>query len=100
MAIPNSTFRAFVQKLGNSDPSTFVGNEGDIFWDPNTGELKVSDGSTPGGIAVTGGGGGGASQSYVDNKVGLATAGLASETYVPSTDWNYNHSTSDSEFDS
>ena len=82
MAIPNSTFRAFIQKLGNSDPSTFVGNEGDIFWDPNTGELKVSDGSTPGGVAVTGGGGGGASQSYVDNKVGLATAGLASETYV------------------
>ena len=55
MTIPNSTFRAFVQKLGNSDPSTFVGNEGDIFWDPNTGYLRRSDGSTPGGIAVSGG---------------------------------------------
>ena len=56
MAIPNSTFRAFIQKLGNSDPSTFVGNEGDIFWDPNTGELRRSDGSTPGGVTLTGGG--------------------------------------------
>jgi len=83
MAIPNSTFRVFSQKLGGTDSSQFVGNEGDIFWNPNTGELKVSDGSTPGGVAITGAGGtGGVSQLYVDNKVGLSTAGLASETYV------------------
>lgn len=83
MTIPNSTFRVFPQKLGGTDPSQFVGNEGDIFWDPNTGELKVSDGSTPGGVAVTGGGGsGGVSASFVTTKVGLATAGLASEDYV------------------
>jgi len=83
MTIPNSTFRVFSQKLGGTDSSQFVGNEGDIFWNPNTGELKVSDGSTPGGVAVAGAGGtGGVSQSYVNNKVGLSTAGLASETYV------------------
>lgn len=54
MAIPNTTFRAFVEKLGDIDPGLFVGNEGDLFYDPNTASLKISDGVTPGGIPVVG----------------------------------------------
>ena len=54
MAIPNTTFRAFVEKLGDTEPGLFIGNEGDLFYDPNTASLRISDGVTPGGIAVTG----------------------------------------------
>jgi len=54
MAIQNTTFRAFVEKLGATQAETFVGNEGDLFYDPNTSQLRISDGSTPGGIIVTG----------------------------------------------
>lgn len=56
MTIPNSTYRVLVEKLGDSDPSQFIGNEGEVFYDPNTPELKLSDGSTLGGIAIGGGG--------------------------------------------
>ena len=52
MAIPNTTFRVFVEKLGNIEAVDFIGNEGDLFYDPNTTTLRVSDGSTPGGSQV------------------------------------------------
>jgi hypothetical protein len=54
MTIVNTTFRAFVEKLGDVEASTFIGNEGDLFYDPNTASLRVSDGTTPGGVAVAG----------------------------------------------
>ena len=54
MTIPNTTFRAFVEKLGDSQAGSFIGNEGDLFYDPNTASLRVSDGVTPGGVAVAG----------------------------------------------
>lgn len=50
MSVPNTTYRAFPEKLGDSLPSQFVGNEGELFWDPNSGQIKVSDGITPGGL--------------------------------------------------
>ena len=58
----NTTYRVLVEKLGASDPSTFVGNEGELFFDPNGTSLKISDGSTVGGVAA--GGGGGASEAF------------------------------------
>ena len=54
MAIPNTTFRAYVEKLGATEAATFIGNEGDLFYDPNTASLRVSDGTTPGGVPVAG----------------------------------------------
>jgi alpha-tubulin suppressor-like RCC1 family protein len=53
MTITNSTFRFFLEKLGDEVASTFVGHEGDIFYDPNTGILRLSDGNTPGGVPIT-----------------------------------------------
>ena len=53
MAIQNTTFRVFVEKLGSSEAADFIGNEGDLFYDPNDAELRLSDGSTPGGILVS-----------------------------------------------
>ena len=46
------TYRPFLEKLGGTDSSTFVGNKGELFYDPNAGTLKVSDGSTAGGISA------------------------------------------------
>ena len=40
--------------------NTFIGEVGNIFFDPDTGELRLSDGITPGGIPLGAGGGGGA----------------------------------------
>ena len=50
MAIQNTTFRVYVEKLGASQAIDFIGNEGDLFYDPNEAELRLSDGTTPGGI--------------------------------------------------
>ena len=40
--------------------SGLVPNDGTLIVDPDTNELKIGDGSTPGGVALSGGGGGGA----------------------------------------
>ena len=53
MAIQNTTFRVYVEKLGASEADDFIGNEGDLFYDPNDAQLRLSDGSTPGGVVVT-----------------------------------------------
>lgn len=77
MTIPNSTYRVLVEKFGDSDPTQFIGNEGEVFYDPNTAELKLSDGTTPGGITVggggTGGGGGGGESFWASSGVGIHT---------------------------
>ena len=51
-----SVYSSFNEKLGGSSASTFVGNKGDLFWDPESTTLRVSDGTTPGGVEVVGGG--------------------------------------------
>ena len=73
MSVPNTTYRSFVEKLGNTPASEFIGEEGDLFWNPETGSLRVSDGSTPGGIAASATG---------TQTLGISTAGLASIAYV------------------
>ena len=54
-----SVFRTFLEKLGGTTSSSYVGTKGDLFFDPDqaTPVLKVSDGSTAGGVSVTGIGG-------------------------------------------
>jgi len=56
----NKTFVAFVDKQGGTNVTDYIGNEGELFYDPSTTTLRVSDGSTPGGIAIPGSSGGGA----------------------------------------
>ena len=50
----NTTYRILVEKLGGTDPSDFVGNEGEIFYDPTASSpiLRLSDGDTVGGSSV------------------------------------------------
>lgn len=49
--------RLYSEKLGASSVTTFVGNHGEIFYDPASLTLRISDGSTPGGRLMVGGGG-------------------------------------------
>jgi hypothetical protein len=48
----NTTYRVFLEKLGGTDPASFVGDAGELFFDPSIPALKLSDGSTPGGIGI------------------------------------------------
>ena len=63
--ITNTTYRVLVEKLGGAEPSQFVGNEGEIFYDPSIPSLSLSDGSTIGGLAIVGGGGTTLSQTLI-----------------------------------
>lgn len=50
----NSIYRVFVEKLGGTGiTTTFIGNEGELFWDPTSTALKMSDGTTAGGVSIT-----------------------------------------------
>ena len=51
----NITHRAFVEVMGGTSASSFVGNEGDLFYDRHDTTLRVSDGVTAGGNPVGGG---------------------------------------------
>jgi hypothetical protein len=53
MSLSNTVYRFFVEKLGGANPSTFVGDEGEVFYNPEIGSLKLSDGTSPGGITIT-----------------------------------------------
>ena len=48
-----STFKLYADKMGATDPTTYIGREGDIFYNPELGSLRRSDGTTPGGVSVT-----------------------------------------------
>jgi len=43
---------AYVQELESQSAATYVGKEGELFYDPTTSVLRVSDGSTAGGVTV------------------------------------------------
>jgi len=58
----NTTYRVFTEKLGDSDPDQFVGNAGEVFYDPNGTALKISDGTTAGGVSI---GGAPAAQGFI-----------------------------------
>jgi hypothetical protein len=46
---PNTTYRIYLEKLGATDASQFIGDEGEYFYSPSDGNLRISDGTTPGG---------------------------------------------------
>jgi hypothetical protein len=50
----NKTFKLFADKMGGRQASEYIGTEGEIFYDPTTTSLRISDGSTAGGISISG----------------------------------------------
>lgn len=49
----NKTFKIFADKMGGNPAASYIGSAGDIFYDPEIGSLKLSNGTSPGGIAIT-----------------------------------------------
>ena len=47
-----TTRKIFTDNLGGTSASTYIGRRGEIFYDDATGDLRRSNGTTPGGIAV------------------------------------------------
>ncbi len=50
----NVTFKMFVDKMGGTDADSYIGRVGDLFYDPYSGELRISDGVTVGGNHISG----------------------------------------------
>ena len=57
---PTAIQRFFTSRDNNANAATYVGQEQRLWYDPVTNAIYVSDGSTPGGIMVSGGGSGNA----------------------------------------
>jgi hypothetical protein len=53
----NKTYKVLLEKLGGTNAANYIGNEGELFFDPTTTTLRVGDGTTSGGSVVSGGGG-------------------------------------------
>jgi len=49
----NKTYKLFADKMGGNPAASHIGVTGELFYDPEIGALKISDGVTPGGIAIT-----------------------------------------------
>jgi len=49
----NSTFKFFSEKMGGHPASTFIGQYGEVFYDPALGNLRLADGVTIGGLPLT-----------------------------------------------
>jgi hypothetical protein len=49
----NKTFKLFADKMGGNPAASFIGTAGDIFYDPEIGSIKLSNGTIPGGITIT-----------------------------------------------
>jgi len=47
-----TTYKLFPDKLGGTNASQFIGNNGEMFYDSATGFLRRSDGVTPGGVLL------------------------------------------------
>jgi hypothetical protein len=48
----NVIYRIYAEHLGNSNVQTFIGNSGELFYNPASGALRISDGSTLGGNPI------------------------------------------------
>lgn len=48
----NKTYQNFVEKLGGTHAENFIGDSGMMFWNPETGELRLGDGVTAGGVSL------------------------------------------------
>lgn len=46
------TFKFFHDKLGGTAVTNYIGTEGEIFYNAEVGDLRISDGVTPGGILL------------------------------------------------
>lgn len=51
----NTTYRVLLEKIGGTNPAQFKGDAGELFYDPRLPVLKLSDGTTAGGLTISSG---------------------------------------------
>lgn len=72
-------------RVNGVDPFTFVGDEFRLFYNPDTKSIRISDGTTPGGLPIAGGSGGSSAEAIYSISTPPATPnGLM--WYNPNTD--------------
>jgi len=49
----NATFKFFSEKMGGNPANTYIGQFGEVFYDPSVGNLRLGDGATAGGVSLT-----------------------------------------------
>jgi len=49
----NKTYKLFADKMGGRSAASYIGVAGDLFYDPEIGSIKLSNGVNPGGLAIT-----------------------------------------------
>jgi hypothetical protein len=65
----------FTSRDNNANAETYVGQEGRIWWDPDTNAFYHSDGNTPGGLLITGGSSGNGTVGGINTTVQFNNAG-------------------------
>jgi hypothetical protein len=48
-----TTRKLFADAMGGTEVSSYIGNKGEIFYDQEAGPIRISDGTTAGGIPIT-----------------------------------------------
>jgi hypothetical protein len=48
----NKTYKLLADKMGGNPAASFIGKSGELFYDPEIGSLKISNGTSPGGISI------------------------------------------------
>lgn len=96
----NKTFKTYVDKMGATTATDYIGKEGELFYDSTTTTLRIADGVTAGGTIVSTG----PTETQIVN-ISEAAPGAASGTFayngsngvrvhvhtaVPTGNWNAN----------
>ena len=77
--------KIWTSKVDFETVHTYVGREGEIFYESGVVELRFSDGSTPGGILFAGGGGGGTGPTGP----GVPAGGLTDQVLAKASNADY-----------
>jgi hypothetical protein len=72
----NKTFKLFADKMGGRQAAQYVGTEGEIFYDPTTTSLRISDGTTAGGQSLSAGGGDTGNFTFSGNTMTVPSDGI------------------------
>jgi hypothetical protein len=72
----NKTYKAYVDKMGGTTATNFIGGEGELFYDPTTTTLRIGDGETPGGTVISSGGGDTGNFTFSGNTMTVPTNGI------------------------
>lgn len=86
-----TTRKLFTDNLGATAATAYVGKLGEIFYDQTSGDLRISDGETPGGTLLASGGGGGTSTKIQNgtSKAEIATSNGDTVVTVNEATWTF-----------